>query len=314
MPWELLWSEQPAGDKSCPLTADHSPRVFTWGDLQENELGAWTSQNSVQKALSQSCRAGIRQFWPRLWASEVWAEVNNASSTQRVTLRENYRRIYKETHTGRECSDCRSAAPESKNPKISSRQTWLMRSEASEARPGEALRTRVTGRDGAVVSRSRLGQLVLAASPSALPRGQNKSTADANSQAQKLEGKNHHPVTDCLLMESINLWPKKSQLMCGERCSEKINNLDWATHARSLHTGVMPSFWGNFSISTENRVVLSIHHFQQQQSELKFVLFNLDQRHKAYQNLQCFRNTVTFSTVWGVRGENFQGDCYWGLK
>lgn len=56
---------------------------------------------------------------------------------------------------------------------------------------------------------------VLAASPSSLPHGQKKSTADANSQARKVQGKNNHPVIDCSIIESINLWPQKSQLICG---------------------------------------------------------------------------------------------------
>lgn len=157
-----------------------------------------------------------------------------------------------------------------------------------------------------MVSQSHVGCLVLAASPSALPRGQNKSVADANSQAQKLEGKNNHPVNDCLLMESINLWPKKSQLICGEWCLEKINNLD---------TCIISPYWchafilGKLQHLHGKQKILSIHHVQRQQLRLKFVLSNLDQRHKAYQNLQSFRNTVTFSTIQGVRGENFQGDC-----
>lgn len=84
-----------------------------------------------------------------------------------------------------------------------------------EARTGEVMDTPVSAKRGSSGrSQSGVGS-VLAASPSPLPCGQKKSTADANSQVHKVEGKNNHPVIDCSLMESINLWLQKSQLICG---------------------------------------------------------------------------------------------------
>lgn len=146
---------------------------------------------------------------------------------------------------------------------------------------------------------------VLAASPSALPRGQKKSTADANSQAHKGEGKNNHPVIDCSLMESINLWPQKSQLICGQWCLKDKQSTLKQTHiippywCHAFILGRLQHFQGNGN--NPKHPPLSVTPIRVEVS-LSYLIWT--KWHKDIKTCKA-SETLMFFTVWAVRGEKF---------